>query len=186
MGPATVAALRAAVADPTTVARYWSHVLVRGERECWPWTGAIAGNGHGRFQLSDTYRTLANGQRHRVTFVVIAHRFGYALAKGVEALLRVPILAHQCDNPVCQNALHWQESTPSANRRNYLARRAVLLGPLADLRGARAELVRSATRRGRERTSAPSSSTARTRRTGHRGRCSPSHHASTPRTPARW
>lgn len=152
MGAATIVALRTAVTDPTTVARYWSHVLVRGEAECWPWTGAIAGNGHGRFQLSDTYLTLHNGQRRRVTFVVIAHRFGYALANGVEPLLRVPILAHKCDNPLCQNGTHWRASDHSANRRDYLARRATVLGPLADIRGARgrARAVRDAARAGND------------------------------------
>jgi hypothetical protein len=48
MSAATAAVLRAAVANPVVVARYHSHVLVRGDNECWIWTAAVSGRGHGR------------------------------------------------------------------------------------------------------------------------------------------
>lgn len=149
MGAATVAALRAAVSDPATVARYWDHVQLGGGSSCWYWTGAVSGRGHGRFQLGDTY-VAHGGTRRRVTHVVIAHRFGYALRHGVDRLLRVAVLAHRCDNPLCQRPEHWRESDPSSNRREYFARRREILGPLADARGARgrARAVRDALRRG--------------------------------------
>lgn len=152
MSPATVAALRIAVADPDTVARYWQHVRLASEDACWYWLGAVSGRGHGRFQLADAYSpySLAHGQRRRHTYVVIAHRFGYALHAGVDALLAVPLLSHRCDNPLCQNPRHWRPSNPTANRREWAARRGEVRGPLADVRGSRgrARAVRDAVRSG--------------------------------------
>lgn len=149
MGPATVAALRAAVADPATVARYWQHVRLADEDACWYWLGAVSGRGHGRFQLADAY-SLERGERRRHTYVVIAHRFGYALHAGIDALLAVPLLAHRCDNPLCQNPRHWRPSDPTANRREWAARRGEVRGALADVRGSRgrARAVRDAVRSG--------------------------------------
>lgn len=150
MSSATEAMLRAAVADPVVVARYRSHILVRGEHECWPWTGAIAGNGHGRFQVGDAYLLGPEGDRQRVTYVVIAHRVGYAVLNGVDALLQVPLLAHECDNPLCQQPRCWRESSFADNRREFVSRRRIVLSPLADVRGARgrARAVRDAARAG--------------------------------------
>lgn len=149
MSPATIAALRAAVADPATVARYWQHVRLAEDGACWYWLGAVSGRGHGRFQIADAY-SLAHGERRRHTYVVIAHRFGYALHAGVDALLGVPIVAHRCDNPLCQNPRHWRESDPTTNRREWAARRREVRGPLADVRGSRgrARAVRDAVRSG--------------------------------------
>ena len=48
----------------------------------------------------------------------------------------MPVVAHACDNPLCQNPQHWHASTHSANRRDW-ARRRDVGGPLADVRGAR-------------------------------------------------
>lgn len=49
-----------------------------------------------------------------------------------------PELAHQCDNPICQNPDHLAPSTREENRREWAARRHALGGPLRDLRGTRA------------------------------------------------
>jgi hypothetical protein len=149
MRPATIAALRAAVHDPATVERYWSHVRTGDEHRCWYWLGAVAGRGHGRFQIADHYDHGGPAPQRR-TIVVIAHRFGYALHHGVDVLLTVPVVAHACDNPLCQNPQHWQASTPSANRREWARRRREVGGPLADVRGARgrARALRDAVRDG--------------------------------------
>ena len=74
----TVAALRLAVADPVVVARSFSHIRAGRADSCWWWTGAISGKGHGRFQVADHRRSRADGTTARRTYVVIAHRFGYA------------------------------------------------------------------------------------------------------------
>ncbi len=150
MGEATVLRLRAAVADEVIVARYWSHVRRPIEPGCWLWTGAISGKGHGRFQIADDYVPTTAGKPTRQTFVVIAHRFGYALIYGVDALLAVPIVSHRCDNPLCQNPVCWRESNHRANGQEYARRRGQVRGSLADQRGARgrARAVRDAARAG--------------------------------------
>ena len=78
------------------------------------------------------------------------HRFGYAAVHGVDALLNVPLLAHQCDNPLCQNPRCWRESNHRANGQEYGRRRDIVRGALADTRGARgrARAVRDAARDG--------------------------------------
>lgn len=130
--------------------RYWSHVVCGTGRQCWLWTDAISGNGHGRFQLSDRRWTTPAGMPARQTFVVIAHRFGYALHQGVDALLDTPIVAHNCDNPLCQNPACWRASNHRANGQDLYRRRDIVRGPLADVRGARgrARAVRDAARNG--------------------------------------
>jgi hypothetical protein len=141
MSPATIEYLAAALADEKTVTRYWSHVRKvenADGRGCWWWTGALSGKGHGRFHLATEQTTLLGPRR---TFTIIAHRFGYALTCGLDALLGVPVVAHRCDNPACQRPTHWRESTPSLNRADYHARRDVVLSALADTRGARGRVV---------------------------------------------
>ena len=95
-------------------------------------------------------RQASVGRPARRTFVDIAHRFGYALAYGVDALLAVPIVSHRCDNPLCQNPACWQESNHRANGQDYTRRRDQVRGNLADRRGARgrARAVRDAALRG--------------------------------------
>jgi hypothetical protein len=82
---------------------------------------------------------------------LLAHRFGYGLAHGFDALMAVEVVAHACDNPLCQRPAHWCESTHAANRREWATRRHQLSGPLRDLRGARgrAVAIRDAVRAGR-------------------------------------
>ena len=83
--------------------------------------------------------------------MVIAHRFGYAALNGVDALLQVPVLAHQCDNPICQNPRCWRESNHRANGRDYAYRRDLVRGALTYTRGAPAagpRAVRDAARNG--------------------------------------
>jgi hypothetical protein len=85
MGPATVAQLRVAVALPSMVEGYRGRIgPERTATRCELWTGAVAGRGHGRYWIG-------RGS------VVIAHRFGFAVAHGVDALLALPTLEHECD-----------------------------------------------------------------------------------------
>jgi hypothetical protein len=150
MSADTVARLRLAVADPVVVDRYRSHIRTGHPDQCWLWTGAISGRGHGRFQIADQRLTRPDGTPARRTFVVIAHRFGYAALNGVDALLQVPIMAHSCDNPICQNPRCWRESDHHANGRDYAHRRDLVRGPLTDTRGARGRTraIRDAARAG--------------------------------------
>ncbi len=81
--------LHAAVADADTVTRRERKIVRVTGSECWWWTGAISGKGHGRFWF-------APGR------VIIARRFGFAQVHGVAALAATEVLGHRCDNPLCQ------------------------------------------------------------------------------------
>lgn len=116
------AALELAVDDARVAARYRG--LLHGERTssgCTPWLGAISAQGSGRFWL-------------RAGRVVVAHRYGFALAFGVDALEAAPQIAHRCDEAWCQTPEHWEAATGSQNTQDWI-------------RG-RAEAVRAAARRG--------------------------------------
>jgi len=141
--PATAEYLRAALHDPATAARYRAKVKAVEPYQCLFWTGAVSGRGHGRFWLATDADTR--------DYVVIAHRFGYGLTHGYDALMAVDEIAHRCDNTLCQQPTHWQASTRAQNRADWAARRHQLTGPLRDLRGARgrALAIRDAVRGGR-------------------------------------
>lgn len=109
-----------AAADEAVRARYFAKI-VRTD-DCWWWTGAISGKGHGRFWVGDG-------------LVVIAHRFGWATAHPGEPIPE--LVGHECDNPLCQNPAHWSASTHAKNRAEWAARRHRLGSPLRDTRGAR-------------------------------------------------
>jgi len=55
------------------------------------------------------------------------------------------VLAHSCDNPLCQNPGCWRESDPYANARDYAKRRHTVRGALTDTRGARGRAAPSGT-----------------------------------------
>ena len=118
--------LDAALADPGVVARYLDKIVMVPGSECRWWSGAISGRGHGRFWVSGD-------------LVVIAHRFGFTLTEGPEALRDALQLAHRCDNPLCQRVHpeHIVASTAARNRREWAIRRHIAGLPLSDPRGAR-------------------------------------------------
>lgn len=121
-----LAALAAGCSSDDVVARYRAKVVRVEGSGCWWWTGAVSGRGHGRFWV-------AAGR------VVLAHRFAFALAHGVEAVATVEVLGHRCDNPLCQRVGpgHVVASSYVENRREWAARRDVTGSPLGDARGAR-------------------------------------------------
>lgn len=130
LSPTTEHILRRAVTDQAVIGRYHKHIKTVAGMAC-PriWTGAISGNGHGRFWLGDT----ADGR----AVTIIAHRFGWALHHGVDSLLGVEVVSHSCDNPLCQTPEHWQPRTNADNRREWAQRRRTPGSPLRDRRGAR-------------------------------------------------
>lgn len=122
-----------ALGDPVVVSRYRAKVVAVEPYACLFWTGAVAARGHGRFWIAD------DGPARN--YVVIAHRFGYGLAHGFEALMQVEVVAHSCDNTLCQLPEHWTESTHASNKREWASRRHQLSGPLRDMRGSRGRAV---------------------------------------------
>lgn len=117
--------LAAATRDDDCVGRWRAKTVRVPGSGCLWWTGAISGRGHGRFWI---------GGR-----VVIAHRFAWALAHGVESLAGIEVLGHRCDNPLCQrvDADHVVASSYVANRREWAARKELTGSPLGDPRGSR-------------------------------------------------
>ena len=80
--------------------RFWSKVDIRGEDECWPWTGADDGHGRGQFYM--------NGRKYR------SPRIAWSVSNGVpfpDGLLA----CHSCDNPPCCNPRHIWPGTMSDN-----------------------------------------------------------------------
>lgn len=126
--------------DPEVVRRYRSYVseatLSTG---CHVWTGAICGRGHGRFWVG------AYPEDGR-DCVVVAHRFGYALEYGLEALEATAVIRHRCDEPSCQTPTHWVPGTVQENTSEWSRRRWVIGSPLRDTRTGRgrAEALRAA------------------------------------------
>lgn len=53
-----------------------------------------------------SYPVEVDGRTVVRDMAVIAHRYGYTLARGVGALLRAEQIAHRCDEPLCQERSH--------------------------------------------------------------------------------
>lgn len=135
--------LDAATRDEHVRARYWAKVW-SGAGENWWWTGAIMRSGHGRFWIG-----LDRGQ----DVVVLAHRFGYALEHGVEALASARVLRHECDEALCQRPDHLTGAVDDhANRLDWVLRRHRIGSPLRDARGpaGRARAIRHAVLTGQD------------------------------------
>ena len=129
MSGVRVEELQAALDNARVVNRYLASICKAPmSRGCLVWTGALSGKGHGRFWLG-------KGR------VVIAHRFGYALAHGAEALLKADLISHLCDEPVCQLPEHLVIGSTASNTLEGHERRHGVGSPLRDTRGARGRAV---------------------------------------------
>lgn len=76
----------------------WSRVEVRGENDCWLWTGAKNSNGYGQVRTAEG------------TFYV--HRLAFATLNGDPGELDV---CHRCDTPLCCNPNHYFLGTQAEN-----------------------------------------------------------------------
>ena len=149
MSAETADRLRMVLGDPGVRARYEEKIRVVTPYACRFWTGAITGRGHGRIWIAHDTNNPTGGTKD---FCVIAHRLGFGLAYGFAALMDTEVIAHRCDNTLCQEPSHWQPCTHAENKRQWAARRHELSGPLRDTRGARerALAIRDAVLTGRE------------------------------------
>ena len=127
--PSSVDQVASAVGDDRVVARYRAKIRVVPGSDCLWWVGAISAKGHGRFWLG----TDACGR----DTAIISHRFGFALAYGPAAMTAAPVLAHSCDNPLCQSPDHLRAVTNAQNKAQWAARHRRVGGVLRDVRGAR-------------------------------------------------
>lgn len=134
--PTREAMLEAALGDPNVRRRYEQKVVRTATH--WWWVGAVMKSGHGRFWL---------GQSGSADVVVLAHRFGYALTHGLDALNQAPVLEHDCDEALCQNPRCLIPSNDNAqNHEDWRIRRHRIGSPLRDIRGpaGRAKAIRAA------------------------------------------
>ncbi len=126
------------LADPAMQAAYHQRVCRIGE--CWFWTGALSGSGHGRLRVP----------AHLCSRVVASHVYGYQLTYGALRITEsgLPLIRHTCDNASCHRPGHWLQGDEAANARDYRARAGDPFSPLRDKRGAggRARAVRAAIR----------------------------------------
>jgi hypothetical protein len=84
--------------------RFWDHVKMGAQDECWPWIGRVSHQGYGYF-------TIMFG---KVKKVVSAHRYAYFLNRG-EFPVGTTDIDHLCKNRGCNNPLHLEAVTHRVN-----------------------------------------------------------------------
>ena len=84
--------------------RFWAKVDVRGEDECWPWTGAVNGYGYGTIQAAG-----------RGSPVLYAHQVVVVLDGTIIPARK--IVHHNCGMRLCMNRKHLEIATYSHNNR---------------------------------------------------------------------
>lgn len=89
--------------------RFSRRVDVRGEDECWPWTGTTNRQGYGRFGLGPPSNKFVG-----------AHVFACEQVKGPRP--EGMGVLHSCDNPLCCNPKHLSFGTHKQNMEQCKAR----------------------------------------------------------------
>lgn len=86
-------------------------VDVRGDDECWPWTGQLDYDGYGKLGIYN--KDTGKYKWHR------AHRYSYELLIG-----QIPddlVIDHKCRNRTCCNPAHLEPVTIAENNRRSVA-----------------------------------------------------------------
>jgi len=74
--------------------RFWKKVSIKGNNECWEWTGGKQGDGYGIFGV------IENGKWK----MKLAHRISWTFHFG--EIPKYMKICHKCDNPKCVNPNH--------------------------------------------------------------------------------
>ena len=86
-----------------TPAKFWARVDMRGDDECWNWTGAATSSGYGNLTYCGTPT-----QAHRLAYALSVG--GVALQTGFRELGKAKrykrFVLHKCDNRLCCNPKH--------------------------------------------------------------------------------
>lgn len=95
--------------------RFWSHVNVSGDGDCWEWTAAIhPKTGYGLFTWPST--STRSGWTS-----CTAHRAALALHQGIDPPAGLDC-AHSCDNRPCCNPAHLRWATRAENQHDKVLR----------------------------------------------------------------
>jgi HNH endonuclease len=95
------------------VTEFWRTVSIRGEDECWPWTGYLNEDGYGEFFFA---RKMHGAHELAVTFTT-----GEVKDPGLDT-------CHSCDNPPCCNPRHLRFGTRLENVADMIKRGRVRAG----------------------------------------------------------
>lgn len=90
------------------IKRFWSHVEIKGDSNCWNWNG-MKDVGYGLFRIVD--KTRKRGKR-----IIRSHQVSYFLSTN-----NWPVgfcVCHSCDNPSCCNPKHLWIGTDKDNARD--------------------------------------------------------------------
>lgn len=113
----------------TLIKRFWEYVDIKGEDECWEWTGSKTAAGYGNFYWETEMR--------------YAHRISVELDD--RAIPDGWYICHKCDNPPCVNPSHLFVGTPKDNVWDKVGKGRDLRGenhPFAKLTNTEVEEIR--------------------------------------------
>lgn len=92
--------------------RFWKHVDISGEDNCWNWTGSMFQKGYGCVK----YKGKLFG----------AHRISYMIHNG--GIPDKLFICHTCDNRRCVNPKHLYAGTAADNSRDMVERKRFFKG----------------------------------------------------------